>query len=135
MRLYEWFESKTNIYMVMELCTGGELFDKINKVGHFDEQVASQLFRQMMHALRYCHSKHVCHKDLKPENFLFATTDPDADIKLIDFGLSQAYSAASTHPLIGILITSRCREENDGQSGDRTSASDSVAVLHSPRSD
>ena len=54
-----------------------------------------KLFRQMMSALRYCHSKNICHKDLKPENFLFASADADSSLKLIDFGLSQMFARSS----------------------------------------
>ncbi len=84
----------------MELCSGGELFDKISHVGHFNERVAAKLFRQMMSALRYCHSKRICHKDLKPENFLFASIDPDSSLKLIDFGLSQMFSSSGTQHIV-----------------------------------
>ena len=78
--------------MVTELCTGGELFDKIIEKGSFSEEEARQIFKQMMLALNYCHSQGVAHRDLKPENFLFENKDKDATIKLIDFGLSIKFS-------------------------------------------
>lgn len=90
-RLYEWFEDKSNLYIVMDLCTGGELFDKISSVGSFNEHDAANLFKQMMNAVNYCTTKKICHKDLKPENFMFASKDPGATLKLIDFGLSQIF--------------------------------------------
>ena len=74
-RMYEWFEDKANIYIVMDLCEGGELFDKISSVGHFDEKVAAELFKNMMQSVNYCYGKKVCHKDLKPENFMFHSKD------------------------------------------------------------
>jgi len=94
-RLYEWFEDKSNVYIVMDLCDGGELFDKISSEGHFSEQVAATLFRDMMRAVNYCYGKKVCHKDLKPENFMFASKGEMSTIKLIDFGLSQLFEDPS----------------------------------------
>ncbi len=95
-RMYEWFEDRTNIYIVMDLCEGGELFDKISAVGHFTEQVAAGLFKDMMNSVNYCYGKKICHKDLKPENFMFGSKDDFATIKLIDFGLSQIFEDPST---------------------------------------
>lgn len=65
-KLYETFEDEKNIYMVTEMCTGGELFDKIIDKGHFSEEEARVIFKQMMLALNYCHSQKVAHRDLKP---------------------------------------------------------------------
>lgn len=72
----------------MELCEGGELFDKIIAKGHFNEKEARSLFLQIMLALNYCHANKICHRDLKPENFLLLTKAEDSPIKVIDFGLS-----------------------------------------------
>ncbi len=77
----------------MEYCTGGELFAKIVSVGQFTEYDAAVLFLQMANAVCYCAQKGICHKDLKPENFVFASKEPDAALKLIDFGLSQVFAA------------------------------------------
>eukprot|EP00826_Nyctotherus_ovalis_P038898 TRINITY_DN3685_c0_g1_i8.p2 TRINITY_DN3685_c0_g1~~TRINITY_DN3685_c0_g1_i8.p2 ORF type:complete len:202 (-),score=60.99 TRINITY_DN3685_c0_g1_i8:1021-1626(-) len=90
-RLFEWYEDTHKVYLVTEYCSGGELFDKITSVGQFTEKDAADLFVQMMNALRYCNSRGICHKDLKPENFLFASKE-DMTLKLIDFGLSQVFS-------------------------------------------
>ena len=79
----------------MDLCEGGELFDKITQLGHFHEKEAATLFRDMLKAVNYCFNKKVCHKDLKPENFMFASKEPNSTIKLIDFGLSQLFEDPS----------------------------------------
>lgn len=71
------------------LCTGGELFDRIIKEEYFSEEVAARVFRQILQALNYCHSMNIVHRDLKPENFLFVSPDANADLKIIDFGLSK----------------------------------------------
>merc|ERR1712176_536232 len=69
-KLYESFEDRKNIYLVMELCTGGELFDRIIAVGHFTEKEAATVMQQIIRAIYYMHEKQVCHRDLKPENFI-----------------------------------------------------------------
>lgn len=70
-KLYEYFEDETNVYLVTELCDGGELFDRIVKNEYFNEQLAAKTFRMILMALNYCHSQNIVHRDLKPENFLY----------------------------------------------------------------
>ena len=88
-QLYETFEDSQYIYLVLEVCEGGELFDKIIEISHFSEHDACSLFKQVISTISYLHSKHIVHRDLKPENFLFSSTRPDALLKLIDFGFSR----------------------------------------------
>jgi len=92
-KLYESFEDRKNIYLVMELCTGGELFDRIIEAGHFTEMQAAIIMQQIVRAIYYMHENHVCHRDLKPENFIFMTKDPIERclLKIIDFGLSCTF--------------------------------------------
>merc|ERR1712032_368473 len=89
-KLFETFEDHRNIYLVMELCSGGELFDRIIDAGHFTEVQAAILMQQILRAMFYMHENHICHRDLKPENFIFQTKDPIEKtlLKIIDFGLS-----------------------------------------------
>ncbi|XP_026192344.1 calcium-dependent protein kinase 2 [Cyclospora cayetanensis] len=87
-KLFETFEDHRNIYLVMELCEGGELFDRIIAEGHFTEKRAALLMRQVFSAVNYLHSNHIMHRDLKPENFLFLSSARDSPLKIIDFGLS-----------------------------------------------
>jgi serine/threonine protein kinase len=77
--------SKTKIYIVMELVTGGELFDKIASRGRLKEDDARKYFQQVINAVDYCHSRGVYHRDLKPENLLL---DASGTLKVSDFGLS-----------------------------------------------
>ncbi len=88
-KLYEYFECKTNVYLVTELCSGGELFDRIVAEEFFTEPMAARTFKQILMALNYCHSENIVHRDLKPENFLFQSKDASSDLKIIDFGLSK----------------------------------------------
>lgn len=92
-KLYETFEDHRNIYLVMELSSGGELFDRIIESGHFTEVQAATLMQQIVRAIYYMHENKVCHRDLKPENFLFSTKDSIEKnlLKIIDFGLSCKY--------------------------------------------
>mmetsp|Transcript_104625 Transcript_104625/g.272323 ORF Transcript_104625/g.272323 Transcript_104625/m.272323 type:complete len:495 (+) Transcript_104625:75-1559(+) len=94
-KLYESFEDHRNIYLVMELSNGGELFDKIIESGHFNEVQAAILMQQIVRAIYYMHENHVVHRDLKPENFLFMTKEPIEKnlLKIIDFGLSCKFEA------------------------------------------
>ncbi|KAI9113324.1 hypothetical protein K1719_015849 [Acacia pycnantha] len=82
------YEDRQNVYLVMELCTGGELFDRIIAKGTYSEKEAAALFRQIVTVVHVCHFMGVMHRDLKPENFLMASRDYDAPIKATDFGLS-----------------------------------------------
>ena len=90
-KLREVFEDEMEIHLVMDLCTGGELFDRITEKGRFSEADARGIMRTILDALDYCHKQHVCHRDLKPENFLFTSKDDNAVMKIIDFGLSKSY--------------------------------------------
>ncbi len=94
-KLYEIYEDERKIYLIMEKCTGGELFDRIIKKVEegkmYSEKEAAIIFKQLMNGISYCHSKGICHRDLKPENILFLTNDDNSPIKIIDFGLSKIF--------------------------------------------
>merc|ERR1711997_1124301 len=87
-KLYDIFDSRSKMCLVLDLLEGGELFDRIIDKGHFSEEDASISFVEMCQALEYLHSKSIVHRDLKPENLLFATKADDSSVKLIDFGLA-----------------------------------------------
>ncbi|KAK9724868.1 hypothetical protein RND81_05G104100 [Saponaria officinalis] len=90
LKFYEALEDSNNVYIVMELCEGGELLDRIlSRGGRYEEQDAKGIIAQILSAVAFCHLQGVVHRDLKPENFLFATKDDDAPLKMIDFGLSD----------------------------------------------
>lgn len=91
-KLYEVLASRTKIFIVLELITGGELFDKIVAESRFDEKTARFYFRQLIKGVKYCHGQGVCHRDLKPENLLL---DEHSDLKISDFGLSALYTGSA----------------------------------------
>eukprot|EP01069_Polyplicarium_translucidae_P005694 Polyplicarium_translucidae@DN2836_c0_g1_i1.p1 len=95
-RLYETFEDYSNIFMVMELCRGGELYDALIKVGHFEEREVVRLVKQMVSAVALLHENNVVHRDLKPENFMFSSSGPESSLKLIDFGLARRFQPNTT---------------------------------------
>lgn len=88
-QLLETFEDKHKVYLIMELVTGGELFDRIVEKGSYTEKDASDLIRQVLEAVDYMHEQGVVHRDLKPENLLYYSPDEDSKIMISDFGLSK----------------------------------------------
>uniref|UniRef100_A0A0D6QXG3 non-specific serine/threonine protein kinase n=1 Tax=Araucaria cunninghamii TaxID=56994 RepID=A0A0D6QXG3_ARACU len=82
------YEDRQSVHLVMELCAGGELFDRIIAKGHYTERAAATLCRTIVQMVHTCHSMGVCHRDLKPENFLLLSKDENAPLKATDFGLS-----------------------------------------------
>ncbi|KAM3398379.1 calcium-dependent protein kinase 17-like [Capsicum galapagoense] len=85
------YEDKNSVHLVMELCAGGELFDRIIAKGHYTERAAATLLRTIVQIVHTCHSMGVIHRDLKPENFLLLNKDEDSPLKATDFGLSVFY--------------------------------------------
>ncbi|PIN01717.1 Ca2+/calmodulin-dependent protein kinase, EF-Hand protein superfamily [Handroanthus impetiginosus] len=90
-RIKGTYEDNMFVHLVMELCAGGELFDRIVQKGHYSEKKAAQLMKTIVGVVEGCHSLGVMHRDLKPENFLFDSPDEDAKLKATDFGLSVFY--------------------------------------------
>ncbi|KAM6302559.1 calcium/calmodulin-dependent protein kinase type IV [Podargus strigoides] len=88
-KLKEIFETPTEISLVLELVTGGELFDRIVEKGYYSERDAADAVKQILEAVAYLHANGIVHRDLKPENLLYATPAPDAPLKIADFGLSK----------------------------------------------
>ena len=92
-KVYEFFKTEKYIYIIDELCTGGELFDKIVDVKYFSESVAKNIMKQLFSAMAYCHEKGIIHRDLKPENILIESSEEkDKDyfhIKIIAFGTCE----------------------------------------------
>nr|AFK09219.1 calcium-dependent protein kinase [Dunaliella salina] len=85
------YEDKGYVHMVMELCEGGELFDRIADKGHFSERQAAEVVRTIVSVVHHCHTMNVIHRDLKPENFLLTSKKPNGTLKATDFGLSRFF--------------------------------------------
>ncbi|KAI3673807.1 hypothetical protein L6452_39937 [Arctium lappa] len=82
------YEDKSCVHLVMEVCEGGELFDRIIAKGHYSERAAASICRSIVNVVHVCHFMGVLHRDLKPENFLLSDTSEEAVLKATDFGLS-----------------------------------------------
>lgn len=89
--LEEVYESDSEIYLVQELCSGGDIFEHLEEQPEYrySEDQCARLVKSMLCAVRYIHSKGIVHRDLKLENYVFSDTGDDPKIKLIDFGLSK----------------------------------------------
>ncbi|WZY80790.1 hypothetical protein YC2023_027174 [Brassica napus] len=85
------FEDNKAVYIVMEICEGGELFDRIVARGQYTERAAAALIKTILEVVQTCHTNGVMHRDLKPENFLFANKKDNSPLKAIDFGLSVPF--------------------------------------------
>ncbi|CAB4306214.1 unnamed protein product [Prunus armeniaca] len=82
------YEDRYSVHLVMELCAGGELFDRIIAQGQYSERAAAAILRDIVNVVHICHFMGVLHRDLKPENFLLSSKDERAMLKATDFGLS-----------------------------------------------
>jgi len=105
-KLYEVFKDAKKYYLVMELCTGGELFDRIVEEAEkhddgtaFDERGAAVYMKQILGAMMYMHTSNCVHRDIKPENFLLSNKTPEAEIKVIDFGLAHRFEKGKSDPM------------------------------------
>jgi len=87
-KLHECFEDDHSSYLVMELCEGGTLLDRVMDAGSFTEAQAAMVMLQIVRPIHYMHQKQVCHRDVNPENFLFTSKGPieNSSLKLVDFG-------------------------------------------------
>ncbi|KAL9399795.1 hypothetical protein Peur_008756 [Populus x canadensis] len=95
-KIVDAYEDAVAVHVVMELCSGGELFDRIVRRGHYTEKQAAELARLIVGVVEACHSLGVMHRDLKPENFLFVSQEEESPLKTIDFGLSVFFRPGET---------------------------------------
>ena len=99
---YETYHDKHYFHIVMELCEGNDSYQQIVKKEKCDEKKVVSLIAKVLLGIAHCHSRGVTHRDLKPENILYESNSPDAEIKIIDFGLSRKYSKdVKLHSVLG----------------------------------
>ena len=101
-KYYETKNNEKNFNLVMELCEGGELFERIVKKKRLQEKDAAEILFKITHAISHCHSRNIVHRDLKAENILFETkSDNKNDVKIIDFGLARKKEKHNMHSIVG----------------------------------
>ncbi|KMZ72675.1 hypothetical protein ZOSMA_15G00110 [Zostera marina] len=89
-QFYDAYEDSENVYIVMELCKGGELLDRLlSRGGKYKEDDAKCIIIQILSVVSFYHLQGIVHRDLKPDNFIFTSKDEKSLIKAIDFGLSD----------------------------------------------
>ncbi|KAF5831241.1 kinase-like domain-containing protein [Dunaliella salina] len=86
--MYDVFEDDKHVYLVMDLCSGGELWGRIKR-GQFNEQNAARIISEILRTIAQCHTRGVVVRDVKPENFLFQDESPSSPLKMIDFGIAE----------------------------------------------
>lgn len=91
-KMYEFLEDEKRIYIVTEICKGGELFDEILNRSKFNEQDAAIVMKRLLSAINYCHSNKIVHRDLKPENILLEQDKDLEKLKIVDFGTSLSFN-------------------------------------------
>ncbi|KAK8675026.1 hypothetical protein V6N13_033099 [Hibiscus sabdariffa] len=99
--LHDVYEDQTGVHLVLELCSGGELFDRIVAETRYSEAGAAAVVRQIARGLAAIHKENIVHRDLKPENCLFLNKSKDSTLKIMDFGLSSVDEF--TNPVIGLF--------------------------------
>lgn len=101
LELFDLFEDKDKTILVLDLCRGGELFDRILEKEKYTERDAAVLCVTLLDALEYLHKKGIVHRDLKPENLLYLTKADESPIKIADFGLAKQSSDANMNTACG----------------------------------
>ena len=99
MNLIDAFEDNTHVYVLTPLYSGGELFDRIVTQRIFTEVDARRNMYQLLSAIAHCHSKSIVHRDVKPENLLYSSQDPEAELVLVDFGMSREFHPETDKPM------------------------------------
>jgi len=98
-KLHEAYEVSDKYYLVLDLVSGGEMFDKIVALQHYSEAVAARLLRQMVGALDHVHSHNIVHRDLKPENLLLVDDSDGSPVLVADFGLAEYVTQPLSKPV------------------------------------
>ena len=102
-RVVNFYDENKKFCIVMEMCTGGELFEKLTKLKKFNEGDCVEIIKRILNAINYCHIRGIVHRDLKPENVLLDESDGDnySGIKLVDFGTAVKYNQKKMTSLTG----------------------------------
>jgi len=97
-RLFEAYEDSQEVHLVMQMCAGGELFDRLIREEYFTELQSIGIMKQVFIATAYMHRMAICHRDIRPENIMFLSPGrvEDGVVKLIDFGTARHFEVGTT---------------------------------------
>jgi serine/threonine protein kinase len=110
-RAVETYEYKMRLYIVLELCSGGDLYTR----DPYTEEQAYRIMQCLLKAVSYLHSKGIVHRDLKFENIMFVNNTPTSTVRIIDFGLSQKFAANEhLHATVGTAYVPTNTVRNGG---------------------
>ncbi|CAD6255497.1 unnamed protein product [Miscanthus lutarioriparius] len=123
------YEDRHSVNLVMELCEGGELFDRIIARGHYSERAAAALCREIVSVVHSCHSMGVMHRDLKPENFLFLNKREESPLKATDFGLSVFFKPENEDGIFDAVLRGHIDFASDPWPSISNSAKDLVKKM------
>lgn len=91
-KIYEYFEDEKRVYLILEKCDGGELFEEVFKRKFLSENIAALISKQLFSVVSYLHDKNIAHRDIKPENILLEEREDFVNIKIIDFGAAVSFT-------------------------------------------
>eukprot|EP00929_Paragymnodinium_shiwhaense_P087239 TRINITY_DN47485_c0_g1_i1.p1 TRINITY_DN47485_c0_g1~~TRINITY_DN47485_c0_g1_i1.p1 ORF type:complete len:776 (-),score=288.95 TRINITY_DN47485_c0_g1_i1:311-2638(-) len=102
-KMFENFEDRCYIYIIQEICEGGEVYEALISKGHFSEMEAAHVMNQLFRAVYYMHTSQIMHRDLKPENLMFSREGEiqESTLKVVDFGHARVFQA-------GTMLTTKC---------------------------
>jgi calcium-dependent protein kinase len=100
-KFYDSYEDSKYLHLVMELCAGGDVLERLITHGSFCEAQVADILRSLLLAVTHLHELDIVHRDLKPENFLYASDSETAEIKIIEFGMSNRLDRTQLHSMVG----------------------------------
>lgn len=104
-RLYETYEDSLYLHLVMELCSGGNILEHIAEQGSYSEAIAAEVMSKICVAVNHLHQLYICHRDIKPDNCLYLSSEPGAELKLVDFGLSVKFGEDKVKKMYSLVGT------------------------------
>lgn len=104
-KLYETYEDSLYLHMVMELCSGGSILEHLMQQTALSEATVADIMTKLCLAVNHLHQLHICHRDVKPENCLYLSNEPGAELKLVDFGLSVKFGQDNIEKMSSLVGT------------------------------
>lgn len=100
-KLHEIYEDEKYLHLVLDLCRGGDLYEYILNKGILTEAEVMQIMKKIFLAINHLHTVSICHRDLKPDNFMLVSDEPMSEVKLVDFGMAAKFGEDPMHAVVG----------------------------------